>query len=214
MYEPAHFKVEDRDILLDVIRRNPLGLLISSGHGGLEANPIPFVVAGEPGREVLRAHLARPNGQWIEIAACAEILVHFQSVDHYVSPSWYETKQLTHKVVPTWNYVVVQVRGPAMVDESATWLADQIGQLTRLQEWHRAEPWDVADAPPEFISAQMRGIVGIEIEIREITGKFKLSQNRSIADQQGVIAGLAEEKASDAQQMRAMIEAHLARQGR
>lgn len=211
MYQPPHFRVEDRAALFDVIRAHPLAMLITSGSRGLIANPIPFVITGEAGAERLRGHLARPNEQWREMAEGAEPLLVFQSVDHYVSPSWYETKRETHKVVPTWNYIVVQVRGPARVDDSAAYLSEQIDQLTRAHEEHRSQPWRVADAPPEFIAGQMRGIVGVEIEVREITGKFKLSQNRNVADQQGVITGLAGETAPDAAEMRAMIAAHLAR---
>lgn len=211
MYEPAHFRIEDRESLFGVIRANPLAMLVTAGEGGLMANPIPFVISGEPGQEKLRAHLARPNPQWREIANGAKPLVIFQSVDHYVSPGWYATKRETHKVVPTWNYVVVQVRGAARIDDSAAYLHDQIDQLTRQHEAHRAEPWTVADAPQPFIEAQMRGIVGVEIDIREITGKFKLSQNRNQADQQGVHDGLSAEADPDAAAMRAMIAAHLAR---
>lgn len=211
MYEPAHFKVEDRAALFEVIRAHPLAQLVTAGPGGLMANPIPFVLAGEPGQEVLRAHLARPNPQWQELQAGAEPLVIFQSVEHYVSPSWYATKAETHKVVPTWNYIVVQVRGPAKVDDSRAWLHGQIDQLTRQHEAKRAEPWSVDDAPEPFVEAQMRGIVGVEIAIRDITGKFKLSQNRKLEDQQGVVAGLASEGDAQAAAMRALIAAHLAR---
>ncbi|MGL5446707.1 MAG: FMN-binding negative transcriptional regulator [Rhabdaerophilum sp.] len=211
MYEPAHFKIDDREDLFSVIRANPLAMLVTAGEGGLMANPIPFVIAGEPGQEKLRAHLARPNPQWREIAAGAEPLVIFQSVDHYVSPGWYATKRETHRVVPTWNYVVVQVRGPARVDDSAAYLSNQIDQLTLQHEGGRTQPWSVRDAPESFIAAQMRGIVGVEVEVREITGKFKLSQNRNQADQQGVHDGLAAESDPDAAAMRAMIAAHLAR---
>ena len=214
MYEPAHFRVEDRAALFDVIRAHPLAQLITAGPGGLMANPIPFVLTGEPGHEVLRAHLARPNPQWQELKAGAEPLAIFQSVEHYVSPSWYATKAETHKVVPTWNYIVVQVRGPARVDDSREWLHGQIDQLTRQHEAGRAQPWSVNDAPEPFIEAQMRGIVGVEIAIREITGKFKLSQNRRVEDQQGVVAGLAEDGDAQAEAMRALIAAHLARTAR
>lgn len=211
MYEPAHFKVEDRAALFEVIRAHPLAQLVTAGPGGLMANPIPFVLAGEPGQEVLRAHLARPNPQWQELQAGAEPLVIFQSVEHYISPSWYATKAETHKVVPTWNYIVVQVRGPAKVDDSRAWLHGQIDRLTRQHEAKRAEPWSVNDAPEPFVEAQMRGIVGVEIAIRDITGKFKLSQNRKLEDQQGVVAGLASEGDAQAAAMRALIAAHLAR---
>lgn len=213
MYEPAHFRVDDRAALFEVIRAHPLAQLITAGPGGLMSNPIPFVVSGAPGQEKLRAHLARPNPQWQELKAGAEPLVVFQSVEHYVSPSWYATKAETHKVVPTWNYIVVQVRGAAKVDDSPDWLHGQIDQLTRQHEGTRAQPWSVNEAPEPFIEAQMRGIVGVEIEIREIAGKFKLSQNRKLEDQQGVVAGLASDGDAQAEAMRALIAAHLARTG-
>ncbi|CAN1512975.1 PaiB Transcriptional regulator [Rhabdaerophilaceae bacterium] len=211
MYLPQHFRVDDRKSLFDVIRAHPLAMLVTAGVGGLMANPIPFQIAGQPGEERLRAHLARPNPQWQELASGAEPLVIFQSVDHYVSPSWYETKRETHKVVPTWNYVVVQVRGAASVDDRPAFLRSQIDALTHELEAHRVTPWAVADAPEAFVEGQMRGIVGVEIEIREITGKFKLSQNRTVPDQKGVEEGLAHEKSHNAAEMRAMIASHLAR---
>ena len=194
MYEPLHFKIEDREELFAILRANPLGILISSGAGGLQANPIPFVVSQDAeGRDVLRAHLARPNPQWRALAEGAEVLVVFQGGEHYVTPSWYATKRETGKVVPTWNYVHIQVRGRASVHDNAVFVADQIDHLTAQQEGPRAAPWAVSDAPEPFIAAQMRGIVGIEIAIDEIAGKFKLSQNRQEADFAGVIEGLAAE---------------------
>jgi transcriptional regulator len=211
MYEPPHFKVDDRDPLFEVFRAHPLGLLVTAGPNGLMANPIPFTLAGENGAEMLRAHLARANPQWRDIEAGAEPLVIFQSIDHYVSPSWYATKRETGKVVPTWNYIIVQVRGTARIDTSAAYLRAQIYQLTDAHEGSRAAPWRVEDASETFIAAQMKGIVGIEITIREITGKFKLSQNRNEADQRGVEAGLAGETGADAAAMRHRIAAHLAR---
>lgn len=211
MYQPPHFRVEDREALFQVIRANPLAMLVTAGAGGLMANPIPFVLAGEPGQEKLRAHLARANPQWREIEAGAEPLVIFQSVEHYVSPGWYPTKRETGKVVPTWNYIVVQVRGAGRVDASEGYLSQQIEQITAEHEGYRAEPWRVTDAPDAFIAAQMKGIIGIEIEIREIAGKFKLSQNRNAADQQGVHDGLSAEPDPDAAAMRQLIADHLAR---
>jgi transcriptional regulator len=211
MYEPPHFKVEDRDQLFEVIRAHPLAMLVTAGPQGLMANPIPFALAGSPGEEVLRAHLARANPQWRDLEAGADPLVIFQSIDHYVSPGWYATKRETGKVVPTWNYIIVQVRGPARIDTSEAYLRAQIDQLTDAHEGSRAAPWRVDDAPETFIAAQLKGIVGIEITIREISGKFKLSQNRNEADQRGVEAGLAGESGADAAAMRNRIAAHLAR---
>lgn len=211
MYEPPHFKVEDRDQLFEVIRAHPLAMLVTAGPQGLMANPIPFALAGSPGEEVLRAHLARANPQWRDLEAGADPLVIFQSIDHYVSPGWYATKRETGKVVPTWNYIIVQVRGSARIDASEAYLRAQIDQLTDAHEGSRAAPWRVDDAPETFIAAQLKGIVGIEITIREISGKFKLSQNRNEADQRGVEAGLAGESGADAAAMRNRIAAHLAR---
>lgn len=194
MYQPQHFRLEDRSELLAVIRDNPLGLLVSAGAGGLMANPLPFLLTRtEAGEDVLRVHLARPNPQWKALQEGAEALVIFQGSEHYVTPSWYQTKRETGKVVPTWNYVHVQVRGRVAVHDDAGFIASQIAELTAEHEGTRAEPWAVSDAPEAFVAAQMRGIVGVEIAIDEITGKFKLSQNRPEADFEGVIAGLAAE---------------------
>ena len=193
MYQPPHFIETDRDTLAALIRAHPLGLLISATPDGPVADPVPFLLdedVGEHGR--LRAHVARANPQWKLIAAQPDmpVLVVFQGTDAYITPSWYETKRETGKVVPTWNYAVVQVRGKAVVRDDPEWIARQIADLTAFQEGARAEPWAVSDAPPPFIAAQIRGIVGIEIEIAEIHGKWKVSQNRPVADRVGVTAGL------------------------
>jgi transcriptional regulator len=208
MYQPPHFRVEDRAALVDVIRAYPLAQLVTAGPGGLMANPIPFIVIEQGGALTLRAHLARANPQWQEIAAGAEALAIFQSVDHYVTPGWYETKRETGKVVPTWNYVIVQARGPVQVDESPEWLSRQIEALTRQQEQGVGSDWQVSDAPEPFIAAQMRGIVGIEMKVTSLDGKFKLSQNRPEADRRGVAAGLDGQAGENARDMAALVRAH------
>ena len=193
MYQPPLFREENLETLHALIRAHPLGLLISAGPEGPLANAIPFYLDagfGEKGR--LQAHVARGNGQWRAIAAGAPVLVVFQGVDAYVTPSWYQTKRETGKVVPTWNYAMVQVRGPARVVEDGQWLRAQIGVLTAGQEGARSTPWAVEDAPEDFIAAQIKGIVGIEIDIAAIDGKWKVSQNRSAADREGVMHGLAD----------------------
>ncbi len=205
MYEPAHFKVDDRATLISVIRAHPLAQLITSGPGGLMANAIPFVVSERGGDVVLRAHLARPNPQWRALQEGAEALVVFQSVEGYVTPSWYETKRETGKVVPTWNYIVVQARGSVRVDDSAPWLRDQIDALTGQQEDAVGSDWKVGDAPEPFIAAQMRGIVGIEMTVTALSGKFKLSQNRSEADKRGVVVGLGEQESQSAQTLAELV---------
>lgn len=209
MYEPSHFKVEDRAQLHAVIRQHPLATLVTAGEGGLLANPVPFVLHADAGENgVLRAHLARPNVQWKAIAAGAETLVIFTGVERYVTPAWYATKQENGKVVPTWNYVTVQVRGPARAIHDPGWLQAQLESLTRQQEAPRAEPWAITDAPAPFIAAQARGIVGVEIEIASIIGKFKLSQNRREDDKLGVLNGLSADPESESQAMAALVREH------
>lgn len=190
MYQLPHFEVTDRAALVDVMRKHPLAQLVSSGSAGLIANPIPFIVREDGETLVLRAHLARANPQWKALAAGDETLVIFQSIEHYISPSWYATKAETHKVVPTWNYVIVQARGPVTVQDTADWKHAQVDALTAEQEQGRAEPWAVQDAPEAFVDAQMRGIVGIEMRVISLIGKAKLSQNRHEADRAGVVTGL------------------------
>lgn len=193
MYQPPHFREDDNAVTHALIRAHPFGLLVTAGPDGPTANALPFLLVDRPGTKgVLQAHMARANGQWREIAAGAAALVVFQGGDSYVTPSWYATKRETGKVVPTWNYVMVQVRGTARAIDDAAWLRAQITALTDAQEARRIEPWRVTDAPENFVDAQIRGIIGLEIEIAAIEGKWKLSQNRPAADIAGVARGLAD----------------------
>jgi transcriptional regulator len=206
MYQPPHFREDDLSVQHALIRDQPFGLLISTGADGPVANAIPFhldTTQGAKGR--LQTHVARANSQWQDISDGAQVLVVFQGVHHYVTPSWYQTKRETGKVVPTWNYAMVQVRGPARVIDDPVWLRAQIEALTRGQEDGRAEPWAVGDAPAEFIASQIKGIIGIEIDIAEIEGKWKVSQNRSADDQKGVIEGLAATAGPDAACMAELV---------
>jgi transcriptional regulator len=197
MYQPPHFREDHLDIQHDLIRRNPLGLLISVGEDGPIANAVPFLLDAErSAKGVLRAHVARANRQF-ETLEKAPVLVVFQGRDAYVTPSWYASKAEHGKVVPTWNYVMVQVRGRAIVKDDPEWLARQIRDLTASHEKPRERPWHVEDAPEPFIAAQIRGIVGIEIGIAEISGKWKVSQNRPEADRRGVAEGLDDLQTAD-----------------
>ena len=208
MYEPPLHKNDDLAAQHALIRAHPLGLLISHGKGGLVANAIPFLVYPELSRlGTLRAHVARANPQWRDLQTADEALVVFQGVQHYVTPSWYETKRETGKVVPTWNYLIVQARGRPMVTDDAAWLRDQIEALTREERSRRAAPWAVGDAPEDFIAQQMRAIVGVEIEIADIKGKWKASQNRKAEDRAGVIAGLEAEGDAEALEMARAVAA-------
>lgn len=198
MYQPAAFREERTEVLHHLIRAHPLGLLITAGPGGLTANPLPFLVdpgIGPLGR--LRAHLARPNPQVGDLAAAETCLVVFQGPHRYITPSWYATKHQTGKVVPTWNYVMVQVHGCPRIVDDTVWLRRLLDDLTEQQERGRPAPWTVDDAPAQFVAAQLNGIVGLEVPIDRIEGKWKVSQNRPAADRTGVTAGLQASGGSD-----------------
>ena len=208
MYQPEHHREDDLGVQHTLIRAHPLGLLVTTGAGGLEANPIPFVLDAAAGAKgTLKGHLARANRQWRDFDPAVEALVVFQGAEAYITPSWYATKTETGKVVPTWNYAIVQAYGPLRVIEDADWLRRQIDALTLAQERTRPEPWQVSDAPAPFVAAMLRGIVGIEIEIARIAGKWKVSQNRPQADRTGVVQGLRAEGSADATAMAGLVDA-------
>jgi len=191
MYQPEHFKEDRIEVLHGLIRSHPFGLLISNGAEGLLANGLPFYLDAATGN--LKAHFARANDHWRNLDG-QQVLIVFQGPQTYISPSLYVTKQETGKVVPTWNYVMVQARGIARVHDDAQWLVQQIQELTHSNEARRSQPWAVTDAPAPYIQSQLRGIVGVEIAISSIEGKWKLSQNRSEADKRSVADGLENEE--------------------
>lgn len=191
MYIPASFRETRIKKLHELIVSHPLGLLITHGDGGIEASPVPFLLYADEGEYgVLRAHLARANPHGKLLAGNAECLVVFQGPEGYVTPSWYPSKAATAKAVPTWNYATVQVRGNVAVIEDAAWLRRQLDDLTQMHERPRPQPWSVGDAPPAYLATQMKAIVGIEIPIARIEGKWKMSQNKDAADRDGVVAGM------------------------
>ena len=190
MYRPSHFREDDRELLFDFIEARGFGLFVSSGPDGPVADPLPFLLdraAGEKG--VLRAHFARANPHvgLLRDGACA--LVVFSGSDAYVSPGFYPSKRETGRVVPTWNYEIVQARGRARLVDDPRWLEELVAALTARHEGGRADPWRIADAPRDFLDAQMRAIVGVEIDIETLEGKSKMSQNRNAADRAGVSRG-------------------------
>lgn len=190
MYVPSQFEPADLAAMYALIERSPLGALVSVGEAGLAANHLPFELDHEAG--VLRAHVARRNPVWQEAAAGrAEALVIFTGPDAYISPNWYASKAETHEVVPTWNYVAVHVRGTIKVHDDVNWLRALVARLTRRFEASQPVPWKMGDAPAPFIAEELRHIVGIEIPIAGIEGKWKLGQNRSRADREGMKTGLA-----------------------
>ncbi|WP_343521425.1 FMN-binding negative transcriptional regulator [Sphingomonas sp.] len=191
MYRPPAFREDRPELLHAAIRAHPLATLVTHGPAGLTANLVPFtLVPGEGGPDLLRAHLARANPQLSDLRAGGEALVIFQGPQAYVTPSWYPSKREHGKVVPTWNYILVQAHGRPRVIDDADWLRAQIDALTAQQEADRSEPWAVTDAPPDYVAAQLKGIAGVEIAVERIGGKWKASQNQPAANCEGVVAGL------------------------
>ena len=192
MYLPASFEETDHEQLREWVSQHPLGLLISQGPSGLQASPLPFLWRKEEGTPRLVAHMARANPHWKDLSQATDCLVVFQGEQAYVTPSWYPSKAATHQVVPTWNYAMVQMRGKPQVHADVQWLHQQVTHMTDHMEQVRTQPWGVDDAPESYISSQLKAIIGIEIEITEIQGKWKMSQNRHTQDAQGVVAGLSD----------------------
>lgn len=215
MYLPSHFAESRPEVLHTLLRNHPLGLLLTQNaatdaHGfqALQADAIPFMLDTARGAQssphgTLVAHVARANPLWRAARTDAESVVVFQGVQAYVSPAWYPTKAETGKVVPTWNYVIVEVRGRLRVIDDIAWVNKLVSTLTDRHEAQRASvagetvAWKVSDAPDDYVATMQRAIVGIEIDITSIKGKGKVSQNRSAADRAGVAAGLARHGAAD-----------------
>jgi transcriptional regulator len=190
MYNPPAFREERTEVLRDAVRSHPLATLITSGSAGLIANVLPFNLRMTAQGDVLCAHLAKANDQLVDLKLGAQALVIFQGPQAYITPSWYPTKKQHGKVVPTWNYVVVQAWGVPKIREDRDWLFHQLSELTTAHEAKRREPWHVNDAPSDFIEGQIKGIVGLEIPIDRIEGKWKVSQNQPMENRMGVAAGL------------------------
>jgi len=191
MYIPKHFDEPRVDVMHRLMRAYPLATLVTLGTGGLSANHIPLgLSAGLTPFGVLQGHVARSNPVWSDFSPEVEALAVFQGPEAYISPSWYATKPQTGKVVPTWDYAVVHAYGTLRVVDDADWLRPQIESLTFSQEAGFSEPWQVSDAPSEYIQKLIGAIVGIEIVITRLSGKWKVSQNQLAEDRAGVIKGL------------------------
>ena len=196
MYHPAHFTEDRVEVLHELIRRRPLATLIARHGSSIDADHVPVLIDATAGPHgTLRGHVARANSLWRAVAEGSEVLAIFQGDSHYVSPAWYPSKQVDGKVVPTWNYVVVHARGPIRYRHEPEWLRALVTTLTDTHETPRPERWRVSDAPPDYVAAMLRAIVGFEIPLAGLTGKWKMSQNRSVADREGVAAGLTRESA-------------------
>ncbi|MFP3569469.1 FMN-binding negative transcriptional regulator [Paraburkholderia sp. SIMBA_030] len=216
MYMPAHFEENRPEVLHRLIADQPFGTLITNGPNGLDANHLPFdaqlvpvagiVDAAPAGTEgaarsygILRAHVARANPVWQEVAANPEALVIFQGPAAYISPNWYPSKHEAHRQVPTYNYMVVHAHGRIVVRDDEAFVRGLVARLTRKMEAGEAVPWKMGDAPADYLSQMLGAIVGLEIEVTKLVGKWKLSQNKDAADRRGAAETLLA-RTSDEQQ--------------
>ncbi|HOW47240.1 MAG TPA: FMN-binding negative transcriptional regulator [Rubrivivax sp.] len=193
MYLPSHFAETRPDRLARLIREHPLGMLVTHGPDGLDADHIPFEfdpAAGAHGR--LTAHVARANPLWQRCAGGAEVLVVFRGPDGYVSPNWYPSKHEAHRQVPTWNYEVVHAHGRLSVRDDERFVRGIVARLTRHHEAAEPQPWKMGDSAPAYIDQMLRQIVGIEVEVSALVGKAKLSQNKEPRDRLGAAEALAQ----------------------
>jgi transcriptional regulator len=194
-YLPEHFCEDDPIRLKALIDAHPLAVVVVHTADGLQANHIPLLLDERQGEHgTLIGHVARNNPLWTD-AAGVEVLIIFQAAEAYITPNWYPSKQETHQVVPTWNYAVVHAWGPLVVHDDEKWTRGAVGKLTRAMERRNTPPWKIGDAPQAYLDTMLENIVGIEIPISRIVGKWKASQNRSGSDRNGAIAGLHERSA-------------------
>jgi transcriptional regulator len=209
MYTPDHFAETRPQVLHQLINTHRLATIVRQGPEGLTADHIPLLLHHHhdhqtPEKHSLRGHVARANPLWRE-AHDQDVLVIFQGPQAYISPGWYASKAEHGKVVPTWNYAVVHAQGKLTAIDSYEWLHGHANALTDANEARQSKPWQVADAPEDFIRNTARAIVGIEIHLTSLKGKWKVSQNRSDADRAGVAAGLATDASAGAADMASLV---------
>jgi transcriptional regulator len=207
MYIPAHFDEPRPDVLHELIRARPFATLVTLSSAGLEANHIPFLLFPDPAPfGTLRGHVARANSLWRDSSESVEVLAIFHGPDAYITPSWYATKAETGKVVPTWNYAVAHAYGRLRAVDDADWLRGLLAELTDRNEAALPEPWRMSDAPRDYTDKLVGAVVGIEIRITRLIGKWKVSQNQPPQNRAGAAAGLRRGGGDEALQMAALIE--------
>jgi transcriptional regulator len=206
MYIPRANQEDRLPVLHRLIEDQPFASLITVGSGGLFASHIPMVLEQNGAMGLLKCHLSRANTQWRDHSPSVEALAIFSGPQHYITPTWYPEKEDTGKVVPTWNYVVVHAYGHLKIVEDSEWLMAHLEKLTRIHEGGSAVPWKIGDAPADYIASQVKGIVGLEMTIERLEGKWKISQNRSEQDRIGVAAGLEELNTTESLAMKALVE--------
>lgn len=208
MYLPPHFAEPRVEVMHALMRASPLATLVTLSSTGLDANHIPLqLVAGSSPFGTLQGHVARANPLWQDFAENVEVLAVFQGADGYISPSWYATKKEHGKAVPTWNYAVVHAHGTLRIIDDTDWLRAQIEALTTQHEAALPHPWAVSDAPADYTQKLLAAVVGIEITITRLSGKWKVSQNQPVENQTGVIEALRCSGRAESTAMADLVEA-------
>jgi transcriptional regulator len=208
LYLPAHFNETRPEVMHALMRAHPLCTLVTQCDSGLVANHVPVQTLDEPKPlGAIRGHIARANPLWRNYRAETQALAIFQGPQAYISPSFYPSKAKTGEVVPTWNYAVVHASGTLRFIQDAGWLRDFVAGLTRTHEAPRAMPWKIEDAPAPYIDKMLTLIVGFEFSITALSGKWKVSQNRSQSDQEGVMRNLQSANDANSHEMAAMLAA-------
>jgi transcriptional regulator len=210
MYVPKHHEETDISVLHSLIRAHALGTWATPGDRELIVNHVPFLIdpsRGEYG--TLIGHVARANGVWQSFSKTIQSAVIFQGAESYITPSWYPSKHNHGKAVPTWNYVVVHAHGIPVAIEDKAWLLRHLNELTDVHEANQALPWKVSDAPAEYTERMIERIVGIEIPVARLVGKWKVSQNRPDSDKLGVVAGLLAKQDPQSNEMAVLVDRHV-----
>jgi transcriptional regulator len=208
MYIPKFNEEKRLPVMRALIESQPLATLVTLGSAGLFATHLPMILHDD-GTEfgTLKGHIARANAQWKDFVPSVDALAIFGGPDHYISPNWYAGKKEHGKEVPTWNYAVVHAYGPLKVIEDEQWLLKFVSHLTDVHEAATSPaPWKVTDAPPDYIQAMLKAIVGIELPIRRLEGKWKVSQNKTEKDREGVVEGLTKLNTPESLRMKELVK--------
>jgi transcriptional regulator len=206
MHTPKTFQQNDPQHLHDIIINYPFATLVTHSQSGLEVNHLPFFLKQSKGKTILQGHIAKANPLWKNLNDNADVLLVFHGPNCYISPNHYPTKKETGKAVPTWNYVVVHVKGTLSFIHDQSWKLNMINNLTNQHEAEQENPWSISDAPEIYIEKMLTAIVGLEIEVLSITGKWKLSQNQPERNKQGVVTGLSQANDSDLRKVAELVK--------
>jgi transcriptional regulator len=207
MYIPRANEEKRVSVMRALMVSHPLGTLVTLGASGLFASHIPMILEDDGSQfGVLQGHISRANTQWRDFTPTVDALAIFAGHQHYISPNWYPGKQEHGKEVPTWNYAVVHAYGPLRVIDDERWLLGFVNKLTNTHEAGSPAPWSVSDAPQDFIKSLLNGIIGLELSIQRLEGKWKVSQNRTEKDRKGVIEALAKLGTPESLAMKALVE--------